>query len=80
MDMITTKKDQFKKLSSHAWYSSLFKKLKKSDIEFAESFLEKNASLSKDEYAEACNRLFLGNENKPKNANLIVELLLVCTK
>jgi len=60
-------------LSTHAWLGKSFAKLKKSDIEFVENFLNAKHS-NKNEAMVVCNRLFIDSE-KPKKWLIIVEMV-----
>lgn len=67
----------FESLGNHLWYSKIVKKLKVEDKKFCLQFLKENAHLDKNDYAHKVNRLFIDQDNKPKNATLIWEVLSV---
>ena len=66
--------DEFKKLSSHAYYGKSIKKLKAIDFGIIYQFISENDHLDKNDFASAVNRMFINNE-KPKNFTMIMELL-----
>lgn len=65
------------KLKDSPFYGRLFKKLTDKDLKFCTEFCEQNSGLSKDQWYFKINRLGLDQADKPKNLNVICEILQV---
>lgn len=68
--------DRFLKLKTHPYLKKVFAKLKKEELDICLQFLKETESLNKNDFAFKTVRMFLGNENKPKNWSVIEELLI----
>lgn len=72
---------KFNSLKSDAWYKRQFAKLRKSDIEFCENFLESNKNLEQVEFWNKLKMLNIDTKvNIPKKYFLICFELLDCCK
>lgn len=60
---------------NHPFLRKGFEKLKKSEIDFLYDFIKKNMDLNTEEFEKTINRFFLDKQIKPKNWNIISELL-----
>jgi predicted nuclease of restriction endonuclease-like RecB superfamily len=60
---------------NHPFLRKGFQKLKKSDIDFLYNFINENMNLNTEEFEKTINRFFLDKQIKPKNWNIISELL-----
>lgn len=65
---------KLEQLKTHAWFGRVFKRLSKSELELARSFLQSHDDLAKAEFEFAVNRMFL-DKPKPKHWVEILDLL-----
>ena len=69
---------KFWELRRHPFYCSSFMKLNEPELAELKALLDKWGGLSKNEFAERVNRLYIDINPKPKKLNLFCDLLLAC--
>jgi hypothetical protein len=62
---------------NHLLYKRLAKKLTSAEIEVCVDFIEDHSDLDVQEFERKASTLFLDNPEKPKNTNIMIELLQV---
>ena len=73
--------DKWKSLKSDAWYGlKIIPKLNAVDIQIIEDFISQFEAVDIDTWEIAVNRMFRGDQNKPKNWTMIMEVLTVVGK
>lgn len=65
----------FYSYKEHSWFNKIWLKLSKQEIALCEEFICKNKDLDKTAFEMAVNRMFLEQNQKPKNWTIICELL-----
>ena len=65
----------FKSIGSHPYLKKSFLKLKQDDINFCIKFINDFDSFGNDDFESKINRIFMDNDNKPKNFKIICEML-----
>lgn len=71
---------KFQELSIHAHYGRLFKRLNESELEEVVSFIEDFGQLDDWQFERKVLRFGLDLQNKPKNVNVMADLLLACKR
>lgn len=72
-----TRLDFFFELKDHPWFARLVKRLNNWELEYCVAYMRENAHMSKNEFAFQCNRMGMGDDNKPKNWPIMWELMTV---
>jgi hypothetical protein len=54
--------DKFLELKNHAWFKKQYVKLRQDNIDFCIEWINKNDSLSKDDFELALNRIYLDKD------------------
>jgi hypothetical protein len=71
--------DKLDALRAHPFYKSYFKKFRKEDYDYMESFLKELEQMTEEQRVRAVYRSAM-RENKPKNWTAIEELLSIAIK
>lgn len=70
--------NRFKELETDPWFSRVWKKLKKSDIQICIDFINENNDLGIEDFEMKMNRFFLDKGDlKPKRHLEIIELIMI---
>lgn len=69
-----TRRNVFDSYKTHAWLKRVYARLNAQELELAHNFIESHATLSKNDFMAASNRMFMDRE-KPKNYTAIMELI-----
>lgn len=73
----TNRMQNLENIKTHPMLKNLFKRLTLEEYAIVVEFIEKHQHLDRNEYAKACNRLFL-DKPKPKHHSDIWAIVLQC--
>jgi hypothetical protein len=69
---------KFQALARHEWYGKLCQKISEHEFDLIVEFIEDFGELDDQDFERKVVRYGLDDPNKPKNANIIADLLLAC--